>query len=287
MATYEFGNPFVNDLIYPFTLVDVGFSHCDSEYLVDRVCAPYYAFEFIISGTTYFKINGEIHEAHRHDIAILPKGEQHYIYATDSDPSEKVWFVCDGPLIPNILTAYKFGELEILHTTELIGDFCRIYDISIQKDIPKTELFNICAEIFLEIVQKTSEAQQRSDLLMSDIANRIRFEIDDSPSLNINLDDIVEQCFCTKQYAINIFKKNFGVTPYQYIIKKRVQTAKHLLRDTRFSINEIAKNVGFDNNHYFSSFFKKETSMTPSEYRNMIFKSANDARQQYKDAVAK
>ena len=64
-----------------------------------------------------------------------------------------------------------------------------------------------------------------------------------------------------------IFKAEYGMTVYAYILKRKIETAENLLRNTSLSVKEIADTLSFTDEHYFSNIFKKKTCMTPCEYR--------------------
>ena len=66
---------------------------------------------------------------------------------------------------------------------------------------------------------------------------------------------------------IHTFKKETGKTITEYKLLKQIDEAKSLLSLTDMSINQIALNVGFSTNTYFSKIFKRETNLTPKEYR--------------------
>jgi AraC family transcriptional regulator len=55
--------------------------------------------------------------------------------------------------------------------------------------------------------------------------------------------------------------------PSQYQIKLRMETARHLLRETAASVVEIANDVGYSNPSHFAQQFRRETGFTPSDYR--------------------
>lgn len=80
------------------------------------------------------------------------------------------------------------------------------------------------------------------------------------------LTDIV---YLDPNYASKLFKKETGISFGAYLINKRINIAKELLENTSISINEIADKVGYGNYSYFIRLFKKETSYTPTEYRNL------------------
>lgn len=68
-------------------------------------------------------------------------------------------------------------------------------------------------------------------------------------------------------YLNKIFKAQTGISIHQYVLKKRLEKAAQLLRNTDKSISEIAKDCGFDNQRHFSSLFSKKLGYTPSQTR--------------------
>jgi AraC family transcriptional regulator len=64
-----------------------------------------------------------------------------------------------------------------------------------------------------------------------------------------------------------VFKQTTGIAPHQYLIERRVECAKSLLRETDLSITEIAHRIGCTNQSHFSMLFHRATAMTPSIFR--------------------
>ncbi|GKX29297.1 transcriptional regulator [Vallitalea longa] len=87
---------------------------------------------------------------------------------------------------------------------------------------------------------------------------------------SISLEEIAEQVYLNPTYFLRLFKKNFNITPRQYILKLRLDEACSLLKGTELSIKEISDKLGFCNQFYFTKSFKKKLSVTPSEYRKLI-----------------
>ena len=63
------------------------------------------------------------------------------------------------------------------------------------------------------------------------------------------------------------FKNFTGMTPSDYIIALRLQKAKTLLSDTDLRIKDVSCACGFENEYYFSNFFKKHISVSPTAFR--------------------
>jgi AraC-like DNA-binding protein len=66
------------------------------------------------------------------------------------------------------------------------------------------------------------------------------------------------------------FKHTFGETPHQYLLTRRIERAKHLLRETDRSVTAISLDVGFQSLGSFSSKFKAIVGGNPTEYRRKV-----------------
>ena len=68
-------------------------------------------------------------------------------------------------------------------------------------------------------------------------------------------------------YLHSLFKKHLGETPHRLIISKRIREARRLLASTNLDLKNIAFECGFGSAEHFCRLFKRESGMTPTEYR--------------------
>lgn len=113
--------------------------------------------------------------------------------------------------------------------------------------------------------------------------NSVENEVDDVPfilknvieyiNLNINNKiEIVELSNLTKwshHHFIKTFTKYINQTPYQYILKKKIEKSKALIRETDIPLSAVALDFGFSSYSNFSNAFKKEIGTTPDVFRKM------------------
>ena len=69
-------------------------------------------------------------------------------------------------------------------------------------------------------------------------------------------------------YLTSLFKKEFGITPYQYHLNTRLERAAFALLNTATNIRQISNDTGFQNIESFYRAFKRHFGMPPAEYRN-------------------
>ena len=84
---------------------------------------------------------------------------------------------------------------------------------------------------------------------------------------NFNLDQLAAQAGVSKFYFTRLFKNSMGVSPSRYLLTLRMDEAKRLLRETKRSVVDVALDVGYANPSHFARFFRRETGLSPSDYR--------------------
>ncbi|ASW73921.1 AraC family transcriptional regulator [Chryseobacterium piperi] len=82
-----------------------------------------------------------------------------------------------------------------------------------------------------------------------------------------------EELCITPNYLGIVCRKNYKMSPLEFIKERTLLEAKRLLYSSDKSIKEIAFELGFQNFSYFSYFFRSRTKLTPKAYREMLKKS--------------
>lgn len=92
---------------------------------------------------------------------------------------------------------------------------------------------------------------------------------------DIKLQEIADRFYLSREYISRKFKQEFKETITDYLVSIRIEKAKKLLENPHIKIYEIAYEVGYQDDKYFSKVFKKITGLTPNEYRNTSKKGNN------------
>ena len=81
------------------------------------------------------------------------------------------------------------------------------------------------------------------------------------------MDELSRALSFSKTYISKNFLKATGYSVGDYFSMMKVGEAKRLIRESRYNFYEISEMLVFSNSHYFSTIFKKQTGMTPSQYK--------------------
>ncbi|MEC0227697.1 response regulator [Paenibacillus alba] len=84
---------------------------------------------------------------------------------------------------------------------------------------------------------------------------------------DLSLDKVAEYLQLSTAYLSNLYKKETGQNLIEYITEVRISQAKFLLKTTDLKIAEIAREVGYSDEYYFSKVFKKNVGESPIKYR--------------------
>ncbi|MDR2939797.1 MAG: AraC family transcriptional regulator [Clostridiales bacterium] len=95
----------------------------------------------------------------------------------------------------------------------------------------------------------------------------VRRYIDRHFKENISLEMLAELAHLNKYYFGHSFSQQYGVSPINYLISKRIEESKYLLANTDNSLSFISHILGFSSPSYFSQSFRKLAGMSPIEYR--------------------
>ena len=133
-------------------------------------------------------------------------------------------------------------------------------------DIIRTIIFNLLLEIADELAladQIATESSQESNNLFYKFTDLVQRHSNQYREVQYYAD----QLFISNKYLINIVKKASGKTPHEIIDESLLKEAYVLLGNPEKTISQISYEIGFNSVSAFGRFFKKYSTLSPSEYR--------------------
>ena len=249
----------------PFYIERAGVSYPDETYAIKRPHSHCTCVEYIIDGEGTVNCDGEVCYPKKGDIYLLPRGKDHFYFSDNLNPWAKIWININGELVQKLLSVYNPKNRVLFENADGYEYFKKIHAIAADERIPPDKKHSRAAIYFHELMQFLSD-QTREEKLPREV--RILKEYIDSRTMeNITLKKLCDMVYLSESQVIRIFKKHLGKTPYEYMLDLKVENAKALLIGTKLMVKEIAYNLGFCDEHYFSYIFKKKTGKTPTQYR--------------------
>lgn len=99
------------------------------------------------------------------------------------------------------------------------------------------------------------------------VVEQVSKYVEDHMNQPLSVTGIATHFFLNPDYLSRMFKSEMGITIKEYIIERKMQSARMLLRTTQLPVNVIASKLGYDNYSYFSQVYRKATGISPKDER--------------------
>jgi AraC family transcriptional regulator len=125
----------------------------------------------------------------------------------------------------------------------------------------------LAAHLVSRYSSRRSRAREHTGGLSPCRLRRVLGYIDENLSGDVCLDALARIAGLSQHRFAHNFKRATGQPPHQFVIRRRIERAKPLLRDTDETIATVTYALGFSNPSRFTYLFRRETGVTPSRYR--------------------
>lgn len=198
-------------------------------------------------------------------VIFRPGEKQHHRY--DGDKTAEFYYV---HFTLDEGFTFEF-ESSRIYEAEPSAKVCEIFESIISELQLKQPYYEeLCTGKLVELFSLLLRKTESYDSNTSDDFGKIAFvvqHIHKNYNVSESLEVYAEMCSLSKFHFLRKFEEITGMTPISYKNKLRIAHAKEMLEDSAFSINEIGEAVGYSSASYFCDAFKKETGVSPREYR--------------------
>lgn len=230
-----------------------------------------YVLQYVMEGRADYPVGGRMYPTVKGDLLFHRPGEPHSILTLEGEPYVCLSFVFHFGA--NEFSFHQlFGEAHLLGNyagTELEKKLNRLVHMYRQPGLAaQLQAQGLLLEVLGEAAaglnrtrdDASVEARTKAKLLL--LQNYIR----EHYAENVQHSDLEQIAGLSRNYIIVQFKRQFGLTPMQYLTWVRIQKARELALQTNLSISEIAAEVGYADVHTFGKMFKKKTGTSLSQF---------------------
>jgi AraC-like DNA-binding protein len=227
-----------------------------------------YLFEFVLKGQGGVEFEARSYDCVEDNYFMIPPNMENKYWSAPGITQEKIFFICRGSLVKSLLEIYGLEKSYIVKDAgALIKYFNNMLILAKQygarKDREAALVFHKFMQAAHSVVYKDDETplplvvQELQKLLDAHLEKKINFTL------------ISKEISYSQAYMVRLFKKHMGITPHEYILKRRLDTAQLLLKHSTLSIKEIAERLVFSDQYHFSNYFKKCSGVSPSQFRQL------------------
>lgn len=226
---------------------------------------------YIIGGKGQFLINDDLYPVNTNHLVIINPNVIHTEVSLNAQPLEYIVLGIDG--IELSINDTANGQFCILDHFESVDISSCLRNILREMEMKQPGYEDVC-QAFMEILiirLMRSTGLSVPNGIPSVSSHRqcaaIRRYIDLHFKESLTLDLLAEEAHMNKHYLSHAFKREYGISPINYMISRRIEESKYLLTETDLSLSQISQLLGFSSLSYFSQVFRKSQSIPPIEYR--------------------
>lgn len=227
---------------------------------------------YVVGGSGQFKIEEQIRPVTVDDMIIVNPNVEHTEVSLNQSPLEYIVMGVEGLEFSAdedgddryCLLNFRNGREDILHSLRsLLGEIetkAAGYEIVCQ-DLLEVLLIRLMRRTDFSLIPAPPRKRSSKECAA------VRRYIDGHFKESISLDLLSELTHVNKYYMVHAFSKEYGVSPINYLISRRIEESRMLLADTDHSLSQISHMLGFSSPSYFSQSFRKLEGLSPMEYR--------------------
>lgn len=253
---------------------EVGKYVCPPQYGYGPIIRDTYILHYIFKGQGKLSYHNRTYFIGQNQIFVIPAGEVAYYEADAVNPWEYSWIRFQGPVAKDLLKRAGITDQSPVYTP--MGSTVRMEEILKYLLENYTREFDCIGHLYLFL----QELIDHSDIFSIEITDenslpdtyvkRVTKYIEQKYADPISATQIAMDCGLDRSYLSRIFKASKGISLQMYIQQVRIKKAMELLKEKDFSVAHTAYSVGYSDPFTFSKFFKKNTGMTPTEYKKGI-----------------
>lgn len=231
---------------------------------------------YLTYGSCNYFIDNKSYKLKQGDIVLIPEGVIHKTNYSSSTHS-RMLINCSPEFIPSSVYEVVAEGAHVFRNTAQRGEIDAIFkqikqEYSQNDKLSSDALLSCLSYLFIRILRIcTTEIGADNEISCAEKA--VGF-VQDNYMNKITLSDSAKYCSVSSEHLSRSFKKKTGVGFNEYLVLFRLNKAEAMLvNQPGFSISDIAYRCGFDDSNYFSSVFKKNYGISPSEKRKKALKT--------------
>ncbi len=250
-------------------LTDVGFfPHAKNHYRERKDEIEEYIFIYCTEGEGIIEVNGQKHLIYENEAFCIPQHTSHCYYSCESNPWSILWVHFKG----DDVNFYPLGECKKVKfsSENSTNQMLFLFDLLFRVLDYNYTLGNFIyiSQVLSLILAETYAKEKCASALEQDkhVTKVIRY-MNKHLHENLSLEGISKEFNLSKSYLNAIFQKNTQHAPMDFYINIKMKKACKLLKTSDLYIYEVAHQLGYNDQYYFSRIFKKVVGVSPKEYK--------------------
>lgn len=249
-----------------------GLEHCATHYAIHRANFPFLSIEYVARGSGELKLNGRTYALRAGRVFSYGPGVPHNITGAPGDPFVKYFVDFTGKNAVRLLRSCGLppGSARQVFPPHVLSP---VFDELIQSGLSgghgSAELCAKLLECLALRLAGTNAPLEETETLAFATYQRCRQHIEQHFLRLRTLEEVAVECHANKAYLCRLFRSYDHQSPYQYLLRLKMNHAAEWLQKTGALVKQAAHQVGFADPFHFSRVFRNVLGVSPSVFRRL------------------
>lgn len=250
-------------------LKECGRERCASEKYNAPMTRDIYVMHLCVDGKGYFRTDGNQYTVKKGDIFLISPNHQVEYFPDKEHPWTYFWLGFSGSNSLSAVSKCGFNKTPVIKIDidALMPRFAEIVDIYNSEGSITLECLGIFFIILSKLMKNESDRREKTisvrEAHLREAINYLKFNMDNN---KVTVNDLAASLQLSPIYVINMFSETLNITPKQFLIDYRLNTAKGHL-SAGLSVSETSVKVGYTNPEQFSKSFKQKFGISPKMFQ--------------------
>lgn len=255
-----------------FYVQDVGHFWCNSEYYTKREGYRSILLIYTVSGNGHARYRDREYELKAGRMLLMDCYDYQEYFSGSDSVWEIKWLHFYGSTSQEYFNMIYDKHGAVIDLPDGTGVQAILDEILKMADkrvfLPEARISMLITQLLTEVLLEGTDSSESYDATALNEHVQLALEyIEENYSSSISLSDMASHSCCSEYHFSRLFKRTTGYSPYEYVVKYRVNKAKNLLKNTDKTVEEISEGVGFGSTSNFIRTFRELEGMTPLKYR--------------------
>lgn len=228
-------------------------------------------FQYTLSGEGIIEMEGQTHtlQEGKAFMVKIPSSHHYYYAGGQGKPWEFVWLNAKGEDAVRMwdrILARRGPIVSLQNESQPVARFWELYRaVAVERIYESAPLSQLLYGFMLSLLAPDTFIAPGPE--SHPIIKKAKDYMKNHYARNLSLEDIASQCGISRSYLCRLFQHKEGISPLEFLRRRRVEAAVTMLRRTAVSVQDIGRMCGFDSPSYFGKVFREYLGLSPRDYR--------------------
>ncbi len=225
---------------------------------------------YVVGGQGGFQIENDLVQVKPHDLVVVNANVQHTETSWNAAPLE---YIVLGVEDLELSLPEKEDDRYFILNFKNLGDSIltcmKIMLKEVEQQLPGSDSVcqNLLQVMIIQLMRRANLSPEKTVQATRRECATAKWYIDAHFKEKITLDLLAQVAGVNKYYLAHSFKEEYGVSPIQYLVDRRIEESRYLIRSTDLPIGRIVQMLGFSSPSYFSQMFRRAEGVSPTAFR--------------------